>query len=405
MNGVKAIAGFSVLMAILLLTTPISSGWESGQTWGYKWEADWKDTLNNSDSNTTFQGSIEGKTVHMFFVKYMGKENGEYKFHYEGSYYSYGYIKGSVNQHSSFGYLNGTVDIKQKSFWVNYQGDFHLVKAVDHEGLKEVTYYGMKDISIHVYTKEPINIHIAGKYIGESMSSKNTINIKIELKGIIDINTLINFEKPIPYLPDNSTPDFVGTQTSANYSGHWKVHTEGYSYQNDSSQGIGANRSLEMNVSLNKNIDTSFSGTLDDVFVMMSKHGNSVSRCGILENIPFAITEIYSSQVTHNSNKTDVSGFINNALILNHNAKYHGDFYSSVNEEENSGSLIVSVHGEGYSEPATENEVKSVENNAPAEYGSYQEEGFFIPILYLIIIAVVAAIIVVAIVVIVKKKH
>ncbi len=405
MNGVKAIAVFSVVIAILLLATPLSSGWESGQTWGYKWEVDWKDSLSNSDNNTTFQGSIEGKTVHMFFVKYMGEENGEYKFHYEGAYYSYGYIKGTASRHDSLYNMSGSVDMTLKSFWVNYEGDFHLVKVVDHEALNEVTYYGMKDISIHVYTKEPIDMHMEETYTGESMGAKSTMNMKTELKGTIDINTFITFEKPIPYLPDNSTPNYVSTETSANYSGHWKVNTKGYSYVRGSSQGIGANTSMDMNVSLDKNIDKSFSGTLEDVFVMMSKHGNAVSRCGILENIPFAITGIYPSPFIQNSNKIEVSGFINSAFILNHYAKYNGDFYSSVKEDETTGSFNVNIHSEEYSEPATENEVKNVENNAPAEYGTYQGEGSFIPTLYLITIAVVAAIIVVAIVVIVKKKH
>ncbi len=408
MKGVKAIAGFSVMIAILLLATPLSSGWESGQTWGYKWEVDWKEALNNHNNNTVFHGFIDGKTVHIFFVKYTGEEKGEYKFHYEGSFYSYGYIKGSVSHHSSLETTNGSMSMELKSLWINYEGDFHLVKVENSESFSKATYYGMKDISIHVYTKEPINMRMEEKYTQKSTQAKNSINMKTNLEGNIDINTFIIFQKPIPYLPDNSTPDFVSTQTSANYSGHWKVNTDGSINVSGFSQVMGANTSILTNVSLDKNTDTDFNGSLKDVFVMMSKHGDSVSRCRVLENIPLALTKIYPSPFTQNSKEINVSGFIRGVFILNHYAKYNGDFYSSVKEEGTTGCFDVNIHNGQYSDPATEKEVKSVENNAPAEYGTYQEDETTIPPINWIImgtIVVVATVIVVAIEMVVKGKH
>ncbi len=392
------------VIAAMVIGAHSVNAFEAGQTWGYKWVTTWKDALEENSNNTTFKGDVNGKSVNMFFLKYVSNRGNAWEFHYEGVYYSYGYVIGKFRHKDNIGSMNGTVNIKEKSIWINYQGNFTIVKAVKHELFREVSYYGIKNLTVHVYTRKPLNMKIEQHYKEESNGKKGSISMKTELKGSINMYYSIIFKEPIPYIPENSTS--VTVDTEANYTGHWEVNTQGYSDFKGSSQLLGAsNSSFEFNNSLNKNANGDFNGTVRNVFVFMHKHGNEVERCGIPENIPFATTSIFPSMSSSNS-EISSSGFIKQLLLVYHNAKFQGSFYTSIKLNEIPGNINVDFTSHTYSQSVSPKEVKSVENNAPAEYGSYDENSsIYTNTLLLGITAAVAIIVIVIAVVLLKRKN
>ncbi len=405
MKAMVTLLVVGAIAAMIVGVHPVNA-FEEGQTWGYKWVTTWKDALEENSNNTTFKGDVNGKSVNMFFVKYVGNKGNAQEFHYEGVYYSYGYVTGKFSHKDNIGSMNSTVNIKEKSIWINYQGNFTIVKAVKHEIFREESYYGIKNLTVHVYTKKPLNMNmkIEQHYEEVSNGKKGSISMQTELKGTINMYESIIFKEPIPYIPENSTS--VTVDTDANYTGHWDVNTQGYADFKGSSQLLGtSNSNFDLNKSLNKNVNGDFNGTVRYVVVFMDKHGNEVERCGIPENIPFAITSIFPSTSSSNS-EISPSEFIKQLLLVYHNAKFQGSFYTSIKLNEIPGNINVDFTSHTYSQSVSPKEVKSVENNAPAEYGSYNENSsiYTNTIIWGITAAVAISVIVIA-VVLLKRKN
>ncbi len=400
------VAGLSVLVIAMLLQVPYGNAWNTGDTWGYKWELDWSKAMEKMGENMSFKGSVDGKLAFAYLVKYMGEKDGAYRFHFEGSYYGYGYAKGSVeakNTGSSMYLQNASLDMEIKMLWINYDGYFDLVKVNKSEIGSSYSYYGIKDISMHVYTKKPLDIYGNLSLVNfeyGNLSSKMSIVTK--LTGTIDVGANLMFSDPIPYIPDNSTPKYVFSDPTLNYNGHWNVNTKGYTKMHgESSMGTTDNK-----VNLDKNVNRDFNGTTD-VYADMEKHGSTVKRTGIIENLPIYLTSILpgsSSSLNPNTNPNELSfdSYIGVSMMKDNEGNIGSNgFYSSVNMQGQGGGAEPAPKISGESQSASESEVKAVETNAPGEYGEYS--GNLLGDLMLWIIIGVAVVVIIAIVVVVVK--
>lgn len=411
MRGKVSTIGVSAfIFAILIISAlPGYRGWTQGQTWGYKWESDWKDSMQEYSRNVSFNGSVAGKAVNAFIVKYVGENNGMQRFHFEGSYYVYGYVKGKIKGNMGMIMINGAgnIDMEIKSLWINYDGYFDLVKCKSEYLWENYTYYGMKDIKIHYYTKEPLDIY--GKIYMKINTPNGSGEMTNELKltGNMNINSLITFNEPIPYLPANDTPNYVYKNTYASYNGHWKINTNGYFKMSGKGSSGSSSGSSNFKISFDKNVDKDFSGNIL-VFASVERDGDYITRNGIIENIAPNFENIFP---TGFSVSKDISfkNYMNTLASESNSAKYDSNtgFYTSIKiKGEESGYMMPDVNGEGESSQTSENEVKEIEGNAPAKYGSYPEGILDIIMDYLLYIVIgVIAIIVIVIAVLIARRR
>ena len=405
--GVLVIAVFSFV--------PFANAWTSGQGWGYKWVTDWDTGIKNVlDKNATFSGEANGKAANIVFIKYSGEKNGYYRFNFEGSYYTYGRLKGmfkyaSNQMVSTSASIN--MDMKVKAFWIDYRGYLDIVKYQPGWGYPNSTCYGIQDMMISYYTKEPIDIY--GEMSGHMTMGNQSMKVgsEYQLQGYISVTANINFDEPVPYLPANNTPSEMNPYIMANYSGVAELKTNGYAKITESTSPT----SMQVEISLDTNVDKNLNGATY-IFSEFSKNNTEFYRVGIPENIGFYALNIIS--ISPESQKVDASmdNYLSALMDTNNRGIYdnRSSFYNTIVMSGGepwvqttglmfSGNVFIS----GSSQPATEEEVKNVENKAPDIYGSYQEnflELLMDYLLYIIIGIVVAVAIVVPLIIVRRKK-
>ncbi|NPA75770.1 MAG: hypothetical protein GXO25_06795 [Euryarchaeota archaeon] len=403
-RGVKIAVLISVFAVIGVSLVPLSSGWQDGQTWAYKWVNDWNKTLSKTTQNSSLSGTINGKSVEAYLISYEGKDSTGYKFHYEGGFYSYGYVDSQLSEHSMFGNITTNLKIEAKMVWIDFEGTFHLVR-VNSSFTTGDAYYGIKDFSYHIYTKQPLDIY--GNASSDMKAANKTINMGLELKltGTMDITGSVVYKTPVPYLPagDNFTSAQVFL-TSAVYSGHWKLNTQGYLKTWGSQDLFGGGTGGATTVSLDKNVDTDYSGTTNIDGADLTKKGSTVTHSFMVGGLPGKLMNVVVP--TTGSNKWDVAGLFSTSWLVESDYSSEDGFYHSANVQYSNhalgmGAIYTTVYGE--SQPATESDVKTVETNAPAEYGSY-EEGMS-EYMLLIILSIIVAVAVIVVVLVVRRKR
>ena len=409
MRGKVVAIGVSVfIVAILIISAlPGYRGWTQGQTWGYKWESNWKNSMQGYSKNVSFDGSIDGKTVNAFIVKYVGENNGMQRFHFEGSYYVYGYVKGKIK--GNMGMMNGTgnIDMEIRSLWINYDGYFDLVKCKSEYFWENYTYYGMKDIKIHYYTKKMMDIYGKVEINVNTPNMSGELTTELKLAGTMDINSLITFNEPIPYLPTNDTPNYIYKDTYASYNGHWKINTNGYFKMYGKGSSGSSSSSSNFKTSFDKNIDKGFSGNMS-VYASLERDGDYITRNGIIENIAPNFENIFPIGF-FGSNDISFKNYMNAVTDESNSAKYDSntEFYTSINlSSEESEYMMPDINGKGESSQSSESEVKGIEENAPAKYGSYSEGIIDLLMNYLLYIVIgIIAIIIIVVVLIVRRRQ
>jgi hypothetical protein len=307
----------------------------------------------------------------MFYVKYLGEDNGVYHFQYEGSYYTYGYARGEVEINENTSSTSGKVNMEMRMVWVNYDGHFDLVKVEEKSFWgDEKSYYGISNLSLHIYTKEPLDISVNISMSGTSMYGEISTNIEYVLKGTFDVSADVSFEDPIPYIPINTTSEYIGT--TANYVGKWKIDTIGHSKLSTNMGSNNMSGGVNLRVSLDKHVNDDFSGSTHVSADMVVSDGK-VHRTGVLENLLIGYLNIFPQVNPFGTSGEGLSfdNYLSTAISISNAAEYSRSegFYTAITlSDGHFGFTAVSTEE---SEPATEEEVKAVESDAPAEYGSY----------------------------------
>ncbi len=399
MRVVVLITIIGLVFANLSIMGEKSSGqnWENDHTWAYKWIGNWNRSQYQwgdaiSDIN------IYGKYAKAYLIRYAGEDDIGYVFKYEGGYYSYGYvraiIKGKWNNDSFVDMIN----IKVDKIWIDFSGEFHLVKIVTNSDLGG-SYYGIRDLTVHIYTKEPLWIYI-------NFTSKHTLYPSHEeammLKGTFNISGKATFSKPIPYIPSSSNyADAYGI--TENYSGHIKVDTNGYlkflTYQPYA-------KGVDITYSLDKNIDSYFKNTVALGWFSLMKNNNTVYYPMIIEELP-------EKTISMCANGDLYEGDIQNLLVPSGQTLVEGNynisdmFYDTVNTPAfgyNEPLNLLPYKTYGKSEIATSIDVKNVENDAPRIYGSLEEKANNVIFVILPFIIATVAIIIMLIIVVIKRR-
>ena len=381
----KIIAIGVVLFALVSIGNLTSAEpWQQGQTWGYKWEYDMSKELSTQGHNYTGSFSADGKVAYLYYVKYVGMENGKYRFDFAGTFYAWAHVSGT----GTYEGITGEANLDVKSLWVNFEGYFYLVEdeVYDWWTGENHTYYKMTYLNMHIYTKEDIDISLDYKMTSGGQTTKGGISIK----GNFDIQLEITFDPGLPYLPGDSDTYNVYEYTYADYNTHVKANL------NVKMEGEYDNGQLNFDV--NKN----FSGSV----YMFSSLDVEVNGNQIKVTKPSIITEsgknalypfgTYAFCLTKTDPNVDsyVSSLQNgNKAIYDSTTGY----YSKQTVDDFS---YVGVGGD-YSSTATVNEVNDARNNAPAKYGAYSGN-FWIYII--IIVVVVVVVLMITLLVALKRK-
>ncbi|NPA74652.1 MAG: hypothetical protein GXO25_01050 [Euryarchaeota archaeon] len=404
-RGVKIAVVMSVFAVVLMALAPMTHGWQEGQTWTYKWTGEWSKNVKSNMPNATITGTIKGKYVEAYLVRYEGKDSTGYKFHYEGGFYSYGYVNAAINGSSQWGKMNSNMKIEAKMIWIDFEGEFHLVK-VNSSFTTGDAYYGIKDFSFHVYTKQPLDIftNVTGKmnFFNHTM----TLGMEMKLTGTMDISGAVVYKTPIPFLPaDENFSSAQVFSTSATYSGHWKLNTQGYiKLWGNGMPGTGAGKNGTTKISLDKHINTDFSGTENYIDAVLIKKGNVINYPFMIGGLPTKLLDMVMP--SKNTGDWHVTPLFSTSW--NEYGKYSTKdcFYQSVNVSETNfifGGEAAYSTVRGESQQTSVSDVKTVETNAPAEYGSY-EEGMS-EYMLLIILSIIVAVAVIVVVLVVRRKR
>ncbi len=400
MKGFKAMLTIGIIVALLVgFSFPASGAWEKGQMKAYKWVGDWqeitKKQISAGDRSSTWSGEASGKSVNAYMVKYMGRDNIGYKFHYDGGFYTYGYLNGEEKTNTSD--VKGTIKIK--AIWIDYAGDFHLVMVNGTDG----SYYGVKDFSFHVYTKEPFDIYV-------SMSMKSTektqtmfggMSISMKLSGTFDISVTSNYSEPIPYIPVSSNFNRVTVFSTASYSGHINAKTSGYYVMS----GKYGGKTLSVQNSLNKTINKGFNGE-NNISAVLEKTANRIKYPALISGLSIRVLEgamvnPLSSSVSEEWNPDKIA-YPSEVHYANATMGSDG-FYTSV-EIPSAHPLYPNPTATNPSQETTPEDVRAVETGAPQNYGEYSEPNNLLSNTTMIIIIVVVIVAVIAVVVVMMKK-
>lgn len=405
-----------VLVISMFTFIPTANAWTSGQGWGYKWVEDWgtmiKKLQSLSNNSIKFTGDANGKSVNAVFIKYSGSKNGYERFNFEGSYYTYGHLKGDMKVKYQNTSLSLNIDSKIKSFWVDYSGYFDLVKYQPSWGYFNSTCYGIQDIMMSYYTKKPLDLYSKGS--GNFILGNTTAQMTSEyqLQGYISVTAYVTFDKPIPYLPANNSPPFINPYITANYSGVAQLNTNGYMKASGTQQSVN----MGVTVSLDSNIKKNLNG-MTYISPQFINNYSSVYRIGIPEDVGIYALNIIQISPTTNKVDADFDGYLYSLMDTHNQAIYDNSskFYKTITISPSlyQSNILGSLNFNnafvimGSSQPATEEEVKDVENNAPSIYGSYQESFWDLLMNYLlyIIIGIVVAVAVVVPLIIIRRKR
>ncbi len=384
-----------VLAMVVGMSFSSAAEWQEGQTWAYKWVSTWNNFIEKKmGNNSSWSGKASGKVVYGYLIKYIGKDSTGYKFSYEGGLYEYGYFKGKTSVNSFGTYANSSVDMNIKKVWIDFNGYFHLVMVNASTG----AYYGIKDLSFHIYTKAPMDIFLrfnssmSGLHIPNNLTN-NRINAELKLTGNIDMNGTIRYEDPFPYIPASSDFHMARVNTQANYSGHWKVNTEGYVY---ASAGYG-NFNGNVNYSLNKDIDTGFNGTTY-VSSYMEKNGDNVSYDPVISTLPYSfLNRLLPSPYQH---KWNLDAFIASPFFVATGKWTGSGMYQSITIGGHTSYPMTDTT----SQKASASDINAIEENAPYVYGENVQPGTIPGYMYIVLGFVLVTAVVVTVVLVIRNK-
>ncbi|NPA74654.1 MAG: hypothetical protein GXO25_01060 [Euryarchaeota archaeon] len=214
-----------LIIILLFSTAPLAHGWSEGKSWAYRWTGDWNVIIRHN-ANETHSLNVEGKYAEAYMIQYAGKDSAGYKFRYEGGYYTYGNMHMKTNDTTSFGSYENNITAKIKEIWIDFDGEFHLVKVGDTSN----SYYGIKDFSVHIFTRAPLSIFVNSTSIGDSGTHvKRVSGHVLSLFGTFNVYLNASYSSPIPYLP--ASPDFRSADifsSNVNYSAHISYDTRGF---------------------------------------------------------------------------------------------------------------------------------------------------------------------------------
>ncbi len=370
----------------LSCATTKSAPWQEGQTWGYKWEYDVSHTASSQIGNLSGSVDASGKVAYLYYIKYVGIENGQYKFKFAGSFYAWAHIVSSGSYEGAYG--EGTADIK--SLWINFDGYFYLVEDEYYDWWDDsnYTYYKLTYLNAHIYTKQDMDISIEYKasYQGSTYSGSISIN------GNFDIKLEISFGGGVPFMPKDVGVYTIYEYTYADYDAHVKANLKVTA--KDSSTGTNT---------YDFNINKNYSGSVyfySSMSVNPSGNKAKVEKPAIITSCGKNAMYIFGYPIYYLTRSDANVDSMVSSLQSSNDAEY--DSSSGFYTKQKIGSFDYVYAGNDYSSPTTESEVNDVRENAPAKYGAYG--GNFLIYILIIVIVIVVVLIVIILVAIKRKK-
>jgi len=375
-----ALMGFSGLSN----ATTKSAPWQEGQTWGYKWEYDVSHTASSEIGN--FSGSVDasGKVAYLYYVKYVGIENGQYRFNFAGSFYAWAHVAATGTSEGASGVA--TADIK--SLWINFDGYFYLVEDEYYDWWDDAnyTYYRLTYLNAHIYTKQDIDVSLEVK----ASYQDSTYSESIAMNGNFDIQIEISFEPGIPFLPKDIGDYIVYEYSYASYDAHVKADLK-----------LTAKEASTGTVTYNFNVNQDYSGSVyfySSLSVNPSGDKATVEKPAVITNCGRNAMDAFGNPIYYLTRTDPNVDTMVSSLQNSNEAEYDPStgFYT----KQKIGSFDYVYAGNDYSTPTTESEVNEVRENAPAKYGTYGVN----LIVYLVIIAIVIVVVLVVVILVAMKR-
>ncbi len=404
MKGIY-ITGISVIVVLALLLVPYGTAWSSGQTAGYKWITDWKTAFSKEykTDNVSFDGVLSGKSALAYFIKFIGTNKGMSMFHFEGVFYSYGMIKGTIQSKSNIDNSKDkiNVDLEDRNVWFVYNGDFSLVKV----NKPEVSYYGIKSLTFHVFTKKPLDISSNMTIHHTNANDSGVGSFGLYVVGSLDITSKVDFQKPLPYIIINGSTSMLSEDYIATYSGHASEDITGKAHLSAQGSGFSYGKMIASFDFSHHFKNKPYGGKVDIGSPFFFGEGHP----GIFVAIPImAFDAIPGSNVVPGllgNSQSNISATMKNymELVLGHTVKGELDKKTMLYSKEylsftgtGSSGYLAPVGGYGNSTAVSESEVREMESNAPAMYGAYTSQALWLLLSVGVVVAVAIAVIIYA---------